>query len=104
MKILALFTVKAGVPMHDVLPLIAAEEKMAWANYLGGTLRETYLSSEAGVVIDVFEYPSVADLQRDMLGLPLMRAGLLDATYYELRPFRNWESLFAPENKTPADA
>ncbi len=87
--------------MQQVLPLIAEEERLAWQKYLADQLRETYMTSQPGVVIDVFEYESVAALAHDMQALPLMRAGLLDATYYDLLPFKNWESLFAEENRTP---
>lgn len=104
MKILAIFRVKAGVSMSQVLPLIAEEERMAWAKYLAGELRETYLTSQPGVVLDIFEAPSVTELQQEMLALPLMRAGLLEATYYDLLPFKNWEALFADGNKTPVSS
>ena len=84
MKILAIFRAKIGVSMSQVLPHIAEEERMAWAKYLTGELRETYLTSQPGVVLDMFEAPSVAELQQEMLALPLMRAGLLEATYLGL--------------------
>ncbi|OWP61496.1 superoxide dismutase [Hymenobacter amundsenii] len=102
MKILAIFSVKEGVAMQQVLPHIAEEERMAWQSYLAGQLRETYMTSQPGVVLDIFEAASIAELQQEMLALPLMRAGLLEATYYDLLPFKNWEALFAEENKTPA--
>ncbi|GAB3220842.1 hypothetical protein [Spirosoma arcticum] len=100
MKIIATFTLKKNVPLADALPLIADEERMAWRMFLKGELRETYLTETDGMVIDVFEYPSIAALQEDLLQLPLIKAGMLNATYHELRPFKNWESLFAPENKS----
>ncbi len=100
MKILAIFTLKAGVSLAEALPLIADEERMAWRMYLSGQLRETYLSETSGMVIDLFEYESIPALQQALLQLPLMKAGMLKATYHELRPFKNWESLFAESNRT----
>lgn len=100
MKIIAIFTVKESVPFASVLPLIADEERLAWKMYLAGQLRETYLTEANGMIIDIFEYPSITALQEDLLQLPLMKAGMLNATYHELRPFKNWESLFAESNKT----
>lgn len=54
MKILALFKLKPGVELSEAIPYLAAEEKMAWRLYLDGKLREYYLTSEQGLVIDIF--------------------------------------------------
>ncbi|WP_156176317.1 hypothetical protein [Hymenobacter terrenus] len=36
-----------------------------------------------------------------MQSLPLMQAGLLEAPYYDLPPFKSWETLFTKTNKMP---
>lgn len=100
MKILAFFKLKDGVKLEQAVPYLADEEKMAWQLYLQGKLREFYLTSEPGVVIDVFEYPSLNEFRNEMQALPLMQAGLMDVVAYDLLPFKNMEFLFQEEYKS----
>lgn len=100
MKIIAFFKLKEGVELAQAIPYLAAEETMAWQLYLQGKLREFYLTSTPGLVIDIFEYPSLQNFYDDMEALPLMKAGFMDITAYDLLPFKNMEFLFKDEYKT----
>lgn len=100
MKIIAFFKLKKGVELAQALPYLADEEKMAWQLYLSGKLREFYLTSTPGLVIDIFEYESLDAFHHDMKQLPLMRANLLEIAAYDLLPFKNMEFLFKEEYKT----
>jgi hypothetical protein len=100
MKIIAFFKLKDGVDFAKAIPYLAAEETMAWRLYLEGKLREFYLTSQQGLVIDIFEYESLEACKNEMAELPLMKAGLMDVTYYDLLPFKNMEFLFKEEYKT----
>lgn len=97
MKILAFFKLKDSAELSQALPYLADEEKMAWRLYLEGKLREYYLTSEPGLVIDIFEYESLAVFKKEMENLPLMKAGLMNDTCYDLIPFKNMEFLFKHE-------
>ncbi len=99
MKIIAFFKLKDGVELAKAIPYLEAEEILAWQYYLQGKLREFYLTSQPGVVIDIFEYSSMDDFNKDMDELPLMKAGLMDITAYDLLPFKNMEFLFKDEYK-----
>ncbi|HTL09676.1 MAG TPA: hypothetical protein VL307_15495 [Chitinophagaceae bacterium] len=100
MKIIAFFTLKEGVTLSQAVPYLEAEEKMAWKLYLTGKLREFYLTSTPGLVIDIFEYPTLKDFYEEMQELPLMKAGLMNVTAYDLLPFKNMEFLFKDEYKS----
>jgi muconolactone delta-isomerase len=100
MKIIAFFKLKEGVDLSQAMPFLADEEKMAWQLYLDGKLREFYLTSTPGLVIDIFEYETMEAFHKDMNELPLMKANLMDITAYDLLPFKNMEFLFKEEYKT----
>jgi hypothetical protein len=100
MKIIAFFKLKDGVDFAKAIPHLAAEETMAWRLYLEGKLREFYLTSQQGLVIDIFEYESLEACKKEMGELPLMKAGLMEVIYYDLLPFKNMEFLFKEEYKT----
>lgn len=100
MKIIAFFKLKDGVALSQAVPFLADEEKMAWQLYLDGKLREFYLTSTPGLVIDIFEYESMEAFYHEMNELPLMKAHLMDITAYDLKPFKNLEFLFSEEYRS----
>ncbi len=100
MKILAFFKLKDGVPLTQAMAYLTQEERLAWDLYRKDKLRESYMTQIEGLVVDVFEAGSVEELRQSLVDLPLLKAGMLEAQYYELRPFANWEFLFDPQNRT----
>lgn len=99
MKILVLFKVNEDADMNEVEQYLVEEERWAWGVYLKGILREHYESDMPKPAISILEMESIAAAQELMKDLPLLKAGLLTAEYHELRPFRNWETLFREEEK-----
>ncbi len=81
--------------------LLVEEEALAWRNCLAVILREFCLTSETGILLDIFETDSVVELAEALLELPLLPAGLLEAYYDDPFPFYNWEELLAEANTTP---
>ena len=100
MKILIQFRLKAGVAVKSVpRELFVQEELFAWSRYRSEHCREFYLTQHAGHIAVVAEYEDAATAARDMSGLPLMKAGVVDVEFLELHPFINWELLFADDVK-----
>ena len=97
MKILAIWHVKPDADMSEVMKLLLEEERYAWRSYLNGTLREHYSSDMPTPAISVLEADSVEDAKETFKDLPLLRAGLITGEFFELRPFKNWDVLFRPE-------
>ena len=93
MKILALVSLKEGVPLEQVRPELLAELKGSWALYTSGVLREAYLTESAARVAFVLEAVDVAAARAHLQRLPLVAKGLFDLQLHELRPFANWAML-----------
>lgn len=91
MRILVVCTPREGVdPKSEIMPLAGAEMDALRALRGRGLLREAYSPGGPGAVL-VFE-GSRADVNRALDGLPMMRAGVIQATVTELQPFAALES------------
>ncbi len=99
MKILALWTVKETTTLEEVQPLLLEEERFAWRSYCDDTLREHYSSDFPTPAISILEADSVEAARERFANLPLLKSGLITATYYPLKPFKNWEVLFREEEQ-----
>lgn len=100
MQFLVKWNVKEGAEAEDILTLLPDEENFAWKAYLKGTLRQFWLTNNPGEVIMIQEFDSLEDAVQANQNLPLLKAGLLKAEWFELKPFQSWEFLFKDEFKT----
>ena len=100
MKYLALLTPVAGRSMGDFQPHILAEEKVVWAMYAAGVIRELYFQPEPLRVSLVFEATGNAQVEAHLATLPMIKAGLLAADVIALGPWLMFEELFDPANKS----
>ena len=96
MKILALISLKNGVSMDEVRPELAAELQGSWQLYLGGALREAYLTESPARVVFILEANGPQEARVELQKLPLVAKGVFDVQLIELRPFANWALLLTP--------
>ena len=104
MRFLAVMTPTEGTDAKQMLPLLAAEEVVAWRLYREGFAREFYLTEQAGTAVVIVEAPSADQVLARFESLPLREANLIQIQILELRPFLNWEQLFSPKIKTELSA
>ena len=99
MKILAIWRVKENVDVSDIKAVLLEEERFAWRTYLSGELREHYESNMPTPAISILEAENIDAAKNRFKDLSLLRAGLITAEYFPLRPFKNWEVLFKEDEK-----
>lgn len=104
MKILVIWRVKPGADIEALQKLLIDEERWAWRSYLNGGLREHYESDMPAAAVSVLEADSVEDAIAQHKDLPLMKAGFIEGEFLPLRPFKNWDVLFRPEEVVDAPA
>ncbi|GAA4272921.1 hypothetical protein U6A24_06550 [Aquimarina gracilis] len=99
MQILVIWKVKPEVDMNEVMKHMVAEEHFAWKEYMEGNLRQFWLTEKPGFVVMILEYDSIEEAKAANTDLPLLKAGLMEAEFHELKPFQSWEFLFKDEHK-----
>ena len=102
MKILVLFRTLDDADPEHINPLLLEEERFAWRAYVDDVLREHYESDAPYAAISIVELESVEVAREFFQELPLLKAGLITAEFFPLRPFRNWETLFREAEKRVA--
>ncbi|WP_299404770.1 hypothetical protein [uncultured Roseobacter sp.] len=95
MRLLVIWRLADGVSEPDVAPHMESEEKWAWAAYRDDFLREHYLTDDGATVVSVLEATTLEEAKGRIETLPLFAAGLIKPEFLQLRPFMNWEVLFA---------
>ncbi|MDJ0635970.1 MAG: hypothetical protein QNJ34_22480 [Xenococcaceae cyanobacterium MO_188.B29] len=100
MKILILWRVKEDADFSKIEAMLLEEERFAWRSYLSDELREHYESDMPTPAISIIEAESLNAAKERFQDLPILKAGLMTAEYFPLRPFKNWEVLFKDEEKT----
>ncbi|MEL7241387.1 MAG: superoxide dismutase [Cyanobacteria bacterium J06641_2] len=100
MKVLVIWRVKEDADLSQIERMLLEEERFAWRSYLSDELREHYESDMPTPAISILEAESVDAAKEQLKGLPILKAGLMTAEFFPLRPFKNWEVLFKDEEKT----
>jgi hypothetical protein len=95
MKFLVLMGSAPGVDLTQMLPVLPAEAKHAWEMYKSGIARELHLRGDGKGAVLVLECVDLAEAERQIGGLPLMKAGLARVEIIPLAPFTPFENLFA---------
>lgn len=94
MKYLVLLTPAETFAIDKVKPLLLEEERVVWAAYKKGCLREWYIQFEPLTVTFVFEADNPEVVQSELQQLPLVRAALLNQQIIALGPWVQIEMLF----------
>lgn len=95
MKVIAIIDLSSGARTEDVRAQLPEELREAWTLFKSGVIREAYAAS-ASRVIFVLEAADVSQARKHMQSLRLVASGMMNVEYIELRPFANWQLLFAP--------
>ena len=91
---------KEDADFSKIEAMLLEEERFAWRSYLSDELREHYESDMPTPAISIIEAESLNAAKERFQDLPILKAGLMTAEYFPLRPFKNWEVLFKDEEKT----
>jgi hypothetical protein len=95
MKILALIDVAPEASVGTIRAQIANELKGSRDLFASGALREAYPTGAPNRIVFVLEADSTARAEEHLHKPPLVAVRLLHLELIELRPFVNWEMLFA---------
>lgn len=94
MKMLAILTPKIGCDRTAFAPLLVPEERVLWAAYRAGTLREWYFQPDPVTITLIYEAPHRAAVERELDTLPMVQANLLDRQVIILGPWEPLEVIF----------
>jgi hypothetical protein len=95
MRSLAVLRLAPEADLSAVAARIEAEVRRLWQLYTAGTVLEVHLTDDPTVVVLLLDVPDAAAADRVLTSLPLFQDGSMTAEVHTLRPFRNWERLFA---------
>ena len=88
MKVVAIATRKQDAKPEEFAPYLEPEVNAALSLYRDEFIREIYSRTDGEGAIVVFECTDVAHAQRLFAELPLVKAGLLSAEFYGVKPYR----------------
>jgi hypothetical protein len=88
MKVVAIATRKQDAKAEDFAPHLDAEVNAALTLYRDEFVREIYSRTDGKGAVVVFECNDVAHAERLFAQLPLVKAGLLSAEFYGVKPYR----------------
>lgn len=94
MKILALESEVPGVAAEAFKPHLQAEAARVWELQQAGVLREIYFRADRSDAVLVLECADVAEAQRVLGTLPLVRKGLIAFDVIPLKPYPGLARLF----------
>jgi hypothetical protein len=95
MRSLAVLRLTRGTDLSAVADQIEPEVRRLWQLYTAGTVLEANLTDDRAVVVLLLDVPDARAAERVLMSLPMLQHGLMTAEVHTLRPFRNWERLFA---------
>ncbi|OFV82993.1 MAG: superoxide dismutase [Acidobacteria bacterium RBG_13_68_16] len=95
MRILALERDVPGVTDERFEPHLRAEARRAWELHQHGVIRELYFRADQDAAVLVLECGSLAEAERALGSLPLVREGLIAFDLIPLRAYPGFARLFA---------
>jgi hypothetical protein len=95
MKILALEKEVSGATAAAFQPHLQVEASRVWELQQAGILREIYFQQDRSEAVLILECADVAEAQRVLGTLPLVRAGLIAFEVIPLKPYPGLARLFA---------
>ncbi len=95
MKLLAIEREVPGVTDEQFRPHLKAEAARAWELYRAGVFRELYFRQDQPAAVLVLECADVAEANRVLGTLPLVREGLITFEVIPLAPYPGFSRLFA---------
>jgi hypothetical protein len=93
-KVLAIIDMAPGARMEAIRSARRRAQRISWALFVSGVLREAYATATPTRVVFVLEADAVQRAEEYLRKLPLVGAGLFRIGFMELRPFVNWSTLF----------
>jgi muconolactone delta-isomerase len=94
-KILALEKEVPGTPAAAFLPHLQPEAVRVWELQQAGVLREIYFRADRSDAVLILECADVAEAQRVLATLPLVREKLIAFDVIPLKPYPGLARLFA---------
>lgn len=88
MKVVAIATRKQDAKTEEFTPYLEPEVNAALTSYRDEFIREIYSRMDGKGGIVVFECSDVAHAERLFAQLPPVKAGLLSAEFYGVKPYR----------------
>ncbi len=76
--------------------LLRREAKEVWALQKQGVIRDIWFTTQDRHAVVMLECPNAAEARQQLADLPLVQAGLIDFTVYELGAYDGYERLFSP--------
>jgi hypothetical protein len=95
MKVLAVVHLAPSADLLQVRRLLGEELRGSWKLFSQDIIREAYLTDDASRIVFVLEAEHAAAAETHLKTLPLVKSGSFTLQLIELRPFTNWERLFA---------
>lgn len=100
MRVLAVLKLAPGADRSVVAGLVESEVRRLWQLYTAGSVLEADLTDDPTVVVLLLDVPDAPAAEQLLASLPMLQDGLMTAELHTLRPFRNWERLFATPSGT----
>jgi muconolactone delta-isomerase len=94
MKILALERDVPGVTDEQCAPHLAAEAARAWELHQAGVIRELHFRADEDAAVLMLECSDLAEAERALGSLPLVRLGLISFDLVPLRAYPGFARLF----------
>jgi hypothetical protein len=95
MQFLLLAQIVDGTPDDQIVPHLKAESLRAWELYAAGIFRSLHSRTDVRGVVGLLEATDLAEAQKAIDSLPLVKVGLLKTEILSLKPYVGYERLFA---------
>ncbi len=95
MKILAMEKDIPGVSDQQIQPHLRAEAQRVWELYQAGVFRELYFRQDWPGAVLILECPDLAEAERLVHSLPLVKNGLIAFDLVPLLPYPGFSRLFS---------
>jgi hypothetical protein len=94
MKFIILVSRKTGADMTQAAALQQEEVRVIWGMHKAGFVRSMNLRADQPGMVAEVEAADIEEVKRQMLTLPMEKAGLMDYQIIPLTPFTGYELLW----------
>lgn len=95
MQFLLLAQIVDGTPDDQIVPHLKAESLRAWELHAAGIFRSLHSRTDVRGVVGWMEAADLAEAQKAVDSLPLVKVGVLKTEILALKPYVGYERLFA---------
>ena len=100
MRILAIERELPAPPAPNIKELLRVEAACVWHLQKRGIIREVWFTTAGNNAVIMLECADATEARQHLAMLPLVHAGVIDFTVYELRAYDGFERLFSTAHKT----